>query len=316
MIGAGPAGLVTTKELLDEGHQPVCFERAAGLGGVFRFGEDDGRVWESCRLTSSPLLTSFSDFPAPAEKLLHMSAAEYVAYLNHYCDAFDVHRYLRFGHDVESVARDPDGSWVVRTRSAAGTAEGRFDAVAICTGLHQHPHVPVFSGQDTYTGTILHGAYYRQKTRSPGNVFSSSARENRAPTSPPKSRPMLLKPSCRFDAALPCRRASSWASRRICQTSRLMNSAAHWIFQTRNPADDHKRTVYRWTFLPFLLVDKALQQTSRFLFDYLPQFRARDLGAIRENLLTRQLMMRLLRESGGTFNEQFGTKTTGSSVRS
>src|SRR5262249_3819531 len=72
VIGAGPSGLATIKELLDEGHDPVCFERAAGIGGVFRFGEADGRVWESCRLTSSPLLTSFSDFPAAADQLMHL----------------------------------------------------------------------------------------------------------------------------------------------------------------------------------------------------------------------------------------------------
>ena len=69
VIGAGPSGLVTVKEFLDEGHQPACFERAAGLGGVFRFGDDDGVVWESCRLTSSGLLGRRSPtFPMSAER--------------------------------------------------------------------------------------------------------------------------------------------------------------------------------------------------------------------------------------------------------
>jgi dimethylaniline monooxygenase (N-oxide forming) len=53
VIGAGPSGLVAIKELLEEGHEPTCFEKADGLGGVSRFGENDGVVWESCRLTSS-----------------------------------------------------------------------------------------------------------------------------------------------------------------------------------------------------------------------------------------------------------------------
>ena len=44
VIGAGPSGLVTIKELLEEGHAPTCFEKAEGLGGVFRFGENDGVV--------------------------------------------------------------------------------------------------------------------------------------------------------------------------------------------------------------------------------------------------------------------------------
>ena len=79
-----------------------------------------------------------------------------------------------------------------------------------------------------------------------------------------------------------------------------MNSTAHWVFQTRNPADDQKRRVYRWTFVPFLFVDKALQQISLFLFDYLPLYRARSLAGIRENLRMRRLNRQLLRESGGT----------------
>jgi cation diffusion facilitator CzcD-associated flavoprotein CzcO len=37
VIGAGPSGLVAAKELLQEGHRVACFERAADLGGVFRF---------------------------------------------------------------------------------------------------------------------------------------------------------------------------------------------------------------------------------------------------------------------------------------
>jgi len=45
VIGAGPSGLVTVKELLEEGHIPTCFEPSAGLGGVFRFDEHQGVVW-------------------------------------------------------------------------------------------------------------------------------------------------------------------------------------------------------------------------------------------------------------------------------
>lgn len=44
VVGAGPSGLATVKELLEEGHEPTCFERAAGLGGIFRFDENDGVV--------------------------------------------------------------------------------------------------------------------------------------------------------------------------------------------------------------------------------------------------------------------------------
>jgi dimethylaniline monooxygenase (N-oxide forming) len=91
--------------------------------------------------------------------------------------------------------------------------------------------------------------------------------------------------------------------------SRLLNSAAHWVFQTRNPADDDKRRTYRWMFLPFLFVDKALQIAFRFFWEFLPLLKGNSLEEIRVNLRTRKLSNQMLAASGGTLNEQFGTKT-------
>lgn len=308
VVGAGPSGLVSVKELLDEGHEPVCFERAAGLGGVFRFDETDGVVWESCRLTSSPLLTSFSDFPAPTGSEMHLTAAEYVDYLTRYCDAFDVRRHIRFKTTVEAVTRNPAGDWTVRTCDPFGSREERFDAVAVCSGLHQHAYSPRFPGQDTYPGAVLHSSQYRR----PGDVAGKrvllvGAGESGADvTAEVAANAAETVLSMRRGVAVQAR--VQLGKPKDLQTSRLMNSTAHWVFQTRNPADDYKRSVYRWTFLPLLFVDKALQQLSRFLFDFLPALTAPDLAGIRANLRTRRLSLQLLRESGGTFNEQFGTK--------
>ena len=309
VVGAGPSGLVSVKELLEEGHAPTCCERADGIGGVFRFEETDGVVWESCRLTSSPLLTAFSDFPAPANHLMHQPVGEYVAYLDRYCDAFDLRRHIRFRTTVEAVTRNPAGDWTVRTRDADGTREERFDAVALCSGLHQHPYIPRLPGQQTYTGTILHGTQYRRPSQVAGKrVLVVGAGESGADVAAEVA-------ANAAEAVLSLRRGVAVQSRiqfgkpKDLQTSRLMNSTAHWVFQTRNPADDHKRKVYRWTFLPLLFVDKGLQQLYRFVFEFLPLLWAPTLAEIRANLRTRRLSVQLLRESGGTFNEQFGTKS-------
>jgi dimethylaniline monooxygenase (N-oxide forming) len=303
--------LVTVKELLDEGHEPTCFERATGLGGVFRFGEQDGVVWESCRLTSSPLLTSFSDFPAPPDRLLHLSAGEYVEYLGRYCDEFDLGRHIRYETNVEDVRRGSDGTWVVRINDATGTHETHFDAVAVCSGLHQHPHRPSVPGQDTYTGTVLHAADYRRPSQVAGKrVLVVGAGESGADITAEVA-------ESASDTVLSLRRGVAvqarveWGKPKDLQTSRLLNSTAHWVFQTRNPSDEGKRRAYRWTFLPFLFIDKGLQQLSRFVFVVLPLFRAASFSAIRANLRTQRLSTRLLRESGGTLSEQFGTKDDG-----
>jgi len=148
VVGAGPSGLATVKELLDEEHIPTCFEKAIEPGGVFRFGEQDGVVWESCRLTSSGPMTAFSDYPVRRHQTDHLLAGEYCDYLAQYAEALGVLRHLRLGTVVESVKPDPNGGWIVSSATTNGPRhEEQFDAVAICSGLHQHPHLPRYPGQ-------------------------------------------------------------------------------------------------------------------------------------------------------------------------
>lgn len=43
VVGAGPCGLTTVKQLRDEGHEVVCYDKYSGLGGIWlRDGDDDG----------------------------------------------------------------------------------------------------------------------------------------------------------------------------------------------------------------------------------------------------------------------------------
>jgi len=309
VIGAGPSGLATVKELLAEGHKPTCFEKADGLGGVFRFGESDGVVWESCRLTSSGVLTAFSDFPVSANRTGHMVVGEYVDYLTKYCEAFDVTRHIRFGTKVESVTRNPSGDWTVRTLDTRGTHEEQYDAVTVCSGLHQYPHVPSLPGQETFTGVTMHGAQYRRPVQVAGKKVlivgaGESGADIVAEVSQHATETVL---SLRRGVAVLAR--SMFGEPKDYQTSRVHNSAVHWVFQTRNPKDDRKRNIYRAVFLPIVLIDKGLQILFRVVWEFFPLLYASRLSEIRANLKTRKMSKQLLKESGGTLNEQFGTKT-------
>jgi len=309
VVGAGPSGLATVKELLDEGHDPLCFEKAPGPGGVFRFAEHDGVVWESCRLTSSGLLTAFSDFPVPPERAGHMTVGQYVDYLQSYIEAFGIGSRLRFGTVVERVRRDEASGWRVWVRDAEGRREERFDAVAVCSGIHQHPHRPAFPGQEGFPGVSLHGSEYRRPDQIAGRrVLVVGAGESGADIAAEVSRHAA-------ETVLSVRRGAAVLQRAMFgvpkdyQTSRLLNSSAEWIFLTRHPDDDAKRAVYRYLFLPFVVADKLLQLTFRYFWEVLPLLRGRSLAEVRTNLRTRKLTMQLLADSGGTLNENFGTKT-------
>jgi dimethylaniline monooxygenase (N-oxide forming) len=309
VVGAGPSGLVTVKELLEEGHQPTCFERASNLGGVFRFSEDDGVVWESCRLTSSGLLTQFSDFPASPDETGHMTARQYVGYLTRYCETFNVTSHIRFNTTVESVKRCSDGSWSVETRNGDVRNNEQFAAVAICSGLHQYPSLPKLRGQETFVGTVFHGAQYRRPAQvlgkkvliigggESGADIVAEVSAHAAETVLSLRRGVAVLPRIMFGKPIDY------------QTSRLHNSAAHWVFQTRNPKDDRQRTIYRWVCLPVVVVDKCLQVAFNLAWHILPQFYAPRLSEIRINLKTRKIARQLLKESGGSIAEQFGTKS-------
>jgi len=309
VIGAGPSGLATVKELLAEGHRPTCFERAADLGGVFRYQDEDGVVWRSCRLTSSGLLTAFSDFPVSDAQAGHMPIADYVEYLRAYCAAFGVTPHLRFGTRVDAVLRHPDHGWTVRTIDANGAHDERFDAVAVCTGLHQHPRVPRFPGQESFAGASIHGARYR----GPGQVVGKKVLIVGAGESGADIVAEVAEHAAELVLSL---RRGVAVQKRITygrpgdyRTSRLSQSAAHWVAYTRNPKDDWKRNLYRIVFFPLVLLDKVLQIVHRAGWEYLPLFWSRHASEIRANLATRRLTKRLLAESGGALTEQFGTKS-------
>ncbi len=186
IVGAGPAGLAAAKELLVEGHSVTCFERSSTIGGIFRSNRDNDEpgVWANCHLTSSILVTSFSDFfpnwesDRPFEHR-HWSSQEYVEYLEQYSVHFGVLPRIRFGTTVTRIKRT-EPSWRVTTLDSSGKIRReQFDAVAICSGIHRVAHIPVIEGMHQFAGQIVHSSNYRTSSQVEGhNVLVVGAGES------------------------------------------------------------------------------------------------------------------------------------------
>ena len=76
VVGAGASGLSAIKCCLEEGLEPVCFERTNNMGGLWYYTEDV-RPDQACVMKSTVINTSkevmcFSDFPIPAEYPIFM----------------------------------------------------------------------------------------------------------------------------------------------------------------------------------------------------------------------------------------------------
>jgi hypothetical protein len=162
VIGTGPAGLTTIKQLRDEGHEVTCFEKQEDLGGLWLRGGDDAdrtKAYDRLILTISIRLMAFSDFMPEGERVFY-DREQYMGYLRAYAERFRLRDHIVFDTAVEKVARMADGRWRVTVRSAGMAREHTFDAVAVCSGSFQVPNLEV-TDIDRFSGEVIHSARYR-----------------------------------------------------------------------------------------------------------------------------------------------------------
>jgi dimethylaniline monooxygenase (N-oxide forming) len=165
IIGAGPSGLVTLKELAGAGHDVVVFEARDKLGGLFNDSFQD------LQLTTSSVTTSFGSFFRDEDLergAVIWSGGEYLKYLAAFVKHFDLLRYIRLSTRVVSLRRDnPTGGWTVCSVSrgdaddAIVEEEHSFDHVAICCGANAAPVSPSWPGHNLFAGRIVHSAELR-----------------------------------------------------------------------------------------------------------------------------------------------------------
>ncbi|KAJ7632147.1 hypothetical protein FB45DRAFT_1145231 [Roridomyces roridus] len=179
VVGAGPAGLVATKTLLqsrseDFPFDPILLEQEGDIGGTFRY-----RSYENATLVSSKQLTSFSDFRLPLDHPDHLTLEQYVDYLRAYCKHFGITNRIHLEHKVVNISRNPDGGHDVSfvTKLPSGdwdlvpqTIHAAY--VALCTGLHVIPSFPTIPGiehvlnRDNHASGPVPAAYHSAEYKS------------------------------------------------------------------------------------------------------------------------------------------------------
>jgi dimethylaniline monooxygenase (N-oxide forming) len=307
VIGAGPSGLAAAKELLAEGHEVRCFERREGLGGVFRYSQDPAvvGVWENCSLTSSEAVTSFSDhYPGCGDERPYrhrqMSHREYVEYLIGYAKRFGVWDRIEFGREVTAVSRYGEG-WEVSAR-AVGSDESireRFDAVAVCSGVHRVPHYPQLPGLSSFRGQVLHAAHYK----GPSSIAGRSAVFVGAGES---GGDIVGEAAPRLERAYLSLRRGVFVLPRLLNGvpndytgTRLLYSLPPFLFRRSDPAALRLRRRLGLGLLPVTAL--------RSLLDRLQQRRRPPAAALRPEVGA--LIERLRASAGGNQFETFATKT-------
>lgn len=157
VIGAGPGGLVCTKELLEQGlHDSVCLEQSSDLGGVF------ANTYDNLVLTSSATMSMFSDFwIGDGNQHVSWTKREAVDYWKRYAKHFGILENIRFNSKVVAVIPQESEGWQIQLESGEILFSKR---VALAIGNNAIPSYPAW--KDFLTDVeYSHSREYRNADR-------------------------------------------------------------------------------------------------------------------------------------------------------
>jgi cation diffusion facilitator CzcD-associated flavoprotein CzcO len=153
VVGAGFAGLYMLHKLRKLGLAVRVFEAGDGVGGTWYWNRYPGA---RCDVESIEYSYGFDEDLEQEWEWTERYATqpEILRYLEHVADRFDLRRDIRFNTRVASATFDDDANrWTVRTESGD---EVTSQFLIMATGCLSAANMPVFPGQDSYEGRILH----------------------------------------------------------------------------------------------------------------------------------------------------------------
>ena len=151
IVGAGPAGLATARELLRRGITPRLLERGESLAHSWLHFYDSLTLHTGRHMSVLPGLRFARGTP------LFPTRDHFVGYLRRYVATFGIE--VETGTPVLRVHPPADGGpWRIET--PAGTVEA--DALIMATGLVANPVVPELPGRARFAGRVLHSIDYRR----------------------------------------------------------------------------------------------------------------------------------------------------------
>jgi dimethylaniline monooxygenase (N-oxide forming) len=169
ILGAGCSGLVAAKILHERGIAYDCFEKGSGIGGLWRYNNDNGMsaAYKSLHINTSRDKMAFSDFPMPQTYPDFPHHSQVLSYFESYVDHFEFRDKITFQTEVSWIQPLPDGTYDVTTKNPAGQQRIRnYKTVMVANGHHWKPRKPEFAGE--FTGRCLHSHDYREASSMEG----------------------------------------------------------------------------------------------------------------------------------------------------
>jgi putative flavoprotein involved in K+ transport len=151
VVGAGPAGLAVAATLHQQRVPCTVLERAPSVAAAWQ------SRYDSLRLHTVRWLSALPGAPIPRRYGRWVSRDDLVTYLQDYTTRFGLRPEV--GVEVTRVDRH-GGGWRVQTSDGPRDAT----AVVLATGYSRTPHLPDWPGADSFAGSLVHSAQYREPT--------------------------------------------------------------------------------------------------------------------------------------------------------
>jgi cation diffusion facilitator CzcD-associated flavoprotein CzcO len=158
IIGAGPMGLASARNLQKLGIPFIGFEQHSDVGGLWDIDNPHSTMYDSAHLISSKRMTEFAEFPMDDSVAPYPHHSEMRRYFHDYASHFQLRRHYEFNTRVIELTPDGDG-WMLLSERDGVQQRRRFDGVLIANGTLHKPNIPGLPGQ--FSGELMHSADYR-----------------------------------------------------------------------------------------------------------------------------------------------------------
>jgi hypothetical protein len=160
IIGAGSSGIATCKVFHQYGIPFDCYEKGSGIGGNWRYANDNGMSssYRSLHINTSRTMMSYTDYPMPVDYPDYPHHTQILAYFEQYVDHFGFRDKIIFNTAVANVRPDADGSYLVTTDK--GETQ-KYKAVIVANGHHWNPRYPEPAFKGEFKGETIHSHYYK-----------------------------------------------------------------------------------------------------------------------------------------------------------
>jgi cation diffusion facilitator CzcD-associated flavoprotein CzcO len=168
IVGAGSSGITAAQVLQAEGVDFDCFEMGSGVGGNWRYDNDNGvsSAYRSLHINTSREAMEYAAYPMPTSYPDYPSHWQVADYFEAFVDHFGLREQITFRTEVTKVEPSAGGGYVVTTRSrdnARTPQTAHYDHVLVANGHHWDPRwpEPAFPGSEDFPGEQIHAHYYR-----------------------------------------------------------------------------------------------------------------------------------------------------------